>query len=254
MAKTKERSFISRAHFDAVIFDLDGVLTQTAKIHAISWKEMFDFFLLEYGKAVGKHFSPFDIKKDYPAYVDGKPRNEGVKGFLSARGIELPFGTPEDQADQETICGLGNRKNVIFNRYLKEKKVDVFEASIALVKGLKKMKFKVAVVSSSKNCTAILENAGIHELFDVQVDGNTAEKLHLKGKPEPDMFLHTAKVLHVDPKRTVVFEDSLAGIKAAAQGRFGYVVGVNRADIGKELKRNGAHSVILDLSEVKVDI
>jgi len=250
---THSACLLSKEHFDAVIFDLDGVITQTAKLHAKAWKEMFDFFLLEYGKAQGKHFVPFDIKKDYLAYVDGKPRYEGVKSFLKARGIHLPFGSPDDSVDLETLCGLGNRKNMLFIRYLKENKVEVFESSIALIKQLKKKHFKLAIVSSSKNCTAILENAGVLDLFDVKIDGNTAEMLKLKGKPDPDIFLQAAKELHVAPKRAAVFEDALAGVKAAVQGHFGYVVGVNRTDIGKDLKKNGADSVVLDLSEVHVE-
>ena len=156
MLETKTKCVLSKERLDAVIFDLDGVITQTAKLHAKAWKEMFDFFLLEYGKAVGKHFTPFDIKKDYPAYVDGKPREDGVRGFLSARGIQLPFGSADDQPGQETICGLAHRKDILFKNSLKETKVKVFESSVELIKKLKQMKFKIAVVSSSKNCTEIL--------------------------------------------------------------------------------------------------
>lgn len=235
---------LSKARFDAAIFDLDGVITQSARIHAKAWKEMFDTFLTKYNQP------PFDLKSDYRAYIDGKPRYEGVKSFLESREIDLPFGSADDSPTKETICGLGNQKNTFFLKFLDQEGVDVFETSVALLQQLRALGFKCAVVSSSKNCTAILKKAGLHDLFEVQVDGVVAEQLKLKGKPQPDIFLHAANILHVKPKRAVVFEDAQAGVEAGHKGHF-FVIGVDRTGRPEELIRMGADVVVSDLAEVK---
>jgi beta-phosphoglucomutase family hydrolase len=227
---------IKFSEFEAVIFDLDGVVTQSARIHAMAWKEMFDLFLSERGE------SPFDIQKDYYAYVDGKPRLEGIRSFLESRGIEI---------SEESIRQLGEKKNTLFLKHLKSDGIEVYQTSVLLARELKEKGFKIAVVSSSKNCGPILENAGIGELFEKQVDGIKSQELRLRGKPAPDIFLQAAKELNVEPKKAVVLEDSLAGVRAGKEGGFGLVIGVNRGNQEEELKKNGAHLVVSDLKEIK---
>lgn len=238
---------ISKKQFDGVIFDLDGVITQSAKVHAKAWKEMFDAYLKEQGQ------EPFDIGKDYNAYVDGKPRYEGVASFLASRNIDLPHGASEDAPEKETICGLGNRKNKLFLKYLKEDGVDVYKTSLHLVKSLLKANFKIGLVTSSKNCTEIIKSAGIHDLFDVQVDGITAEKRKLKGKPQPDIFLVAAEELGIKPEKAVVIEDAVSGVQAGVSGHFGCVIGVNRGKQKEELIKAGADFIVSDLSEIGVE-
>jgi len=239
---------ISRSLHDACIFDLDGVVTTTARLHAEAWKELFDAYLQE--KSPGNDFTPFDIQSDYLTYVDGKPRYQGVKSFLESRGITLPYGSPDDGPEMETACGLGNRKNEIFTKGIKEKGVDVFDSSIDLLFQLKSRGFKTAVVSSSKNCLTVLDAANIGQLFDIRVDGIDIEHLDLKGKPNPDAFLEAARMLTVEPSRCVLIEDAISGVQAGRQGDFGLVVGVNRGDIADELEQAGADVVIDDLSQL----
>lgn len=221
--------------FDAVIFDLDGVITQSAKLHAQAWKEMFDQYLIE------KNQPPFDIQSDYLTYVDGKPRLEGIRSFLQSRNIE-----------EKNIEELGKKKNEIFLKLLKEKGVKVFPSSVELVYLLKDRGFKVAIVTSSKNCDVILKSAKIADLFDIQVDGIKSAQLKLKGKPEPDIFLQAAKELGVDPKKAVIIEDSLAGVQAGRSGKFGYIIGIDR-NKSKKFAENGADLVVQDLKEVQVE-
>jgi alpha,alpha-trehalase len=251
MKDTKIDVDISEERFDAVLFDLDGVITQTAKVHAASWKQLFDEYLEK--RSEGKEWKPFDISTDYVRYVDGKPRYEGVRSFLESRGIDLPWGTPEDPPEAETICGLGNRKNGYFHERLKKDGVTVYESAVALVGLLREQGFKTAVVTSSKNGKAVLEIAGLEDLFDTRVDGTHIESEGLKGKPDPDIFLKAAGELGVPPERAVVFEDAESGVAAGKKGGFGLVIGVDRTGHGDELIRHGAHRVVTDLSQVTVN-
>jgi len=235
--------------YEAILFDLDGVLTATARVHSACWKQMFDEFLRQHAQESGTPFVPFDRGADYLNYVDGKPRMEGVKSFLASRGIHLPFGAPEDPADRRTVCGLGNRKNELFRQLLMVEGADVFEGSVVLARRLRQAGKKMAVVSSSKNCMAILEVAGITDLFDYFMDGNEAQRLHLAGKPQPDTFLKAAQMLGAAPRQTVVVEDAISGVQAGRAGNFGLVIGVDRHGAPQDLVDNGADVVVEDLAE-----
>jgi beta-phosphoglucomutase family hydrolase len=250
MPSSGRSKLITRDRFDAVLFDLDGVLTDTAQIHASSWKRMFDEFLQRRAVARREEFHPFEIATDYKLHVDGKPRYDGVRDFLHARGIDLPEGAPEDGPDAETVCGLGNRKNDLVNAAIAAGEVVTYPGSVALVRRLRDEGIKCAVVTSSQNRAAVLEAAAISDLFDVAVDGNTIIELGLAGKPAPDSFLQAAKALGIPPKRAVVVEDALSGVEAGANGRFGLVIGVARHGDAEELKRRGAHVVVADLAEL----
>ena len=241
---------ITLDRFDAVLFDLDGVLTDTAEIHAACWKTIFDEFLQKRAAAHDEPFRPFEIETDYGLYVDGKPRFEGVRSFLESRGIQLPYGGPNDLPSRETICGVGNRKNELVNEALQSGGVEAFEGSVAFVRHLRSQGIKTAVVSSSANCQAVLSAAKIEELFDANVDGNVAAQLKLPGKPAPDTFLTAARQLGVDPKRAVVVEDAISGVQAGRAGGFGLVIGVDRKGNAEALKSNGADIVVTDLGEV----
>jgi trehalose 6-phosphate phosphatase len=241
---------ISPKLYDAVIFDLDGVVTRTARIHAAAWKRLFDEYLARRAARLGEEFRPFEIATDYRWYVDGKPRYDGVKSFLNSRSISLPYGSPEDSPDQETVCGLGNSKNRLFTELLKEIGVDVYESTIALIRELRAANIKTAIVTSSKNCTAVLDAAGISRLFDARVDGNEKERRHLKGKPHPDIFLEAARQLEVDPSRAIVVEDAIAGVEAGSRGKFGCVIGVDRGGLADSLLERGANLVVGDLAQV----
>jgi beta-phosphoglucomutase family hydrolase len=234
-------------HFDAVLYDLDGVLTATASVHAAAWKQMFDEFLAAHARRTGAEFVPFDIEGDYKQYVDGRPRYDGVATFLKSRGIDLPRGEPSDGPDQLTVCGLGNRKNELIQEVLATEGVEVFEGSVKLVRTLKKEGVRQAIVSSSKNAEAVLRAADIVDFFDVRVDGVVAARLKLPGKPRPDTFLEAARQLGVEPARAVVIEDALAGVKAGLNGHFGLVIGVDREGAPEALKEAGAHIVVDDL-------
>jgi beta-phosphoglucomutase family hydrolase len=234
----------------ACLFDLDGVLTQTAKVHAAAWKEMFDAFLKARAEREGKEFKPFDKHEDYDKYVDGKPRSDGVRSFFESRGIHLPEGSPEDPEDAETIAGLGNRKNTLVLKLIEEQGVQPYEGSVRYVKAAIEAGLRRAVVSSSTNCEAVLKAAGIEDLFEKVIDGHVTEREGLRGKPAPDTFLAGAKALGVDRSEAVVFEDALAGVEAGRAGKFGYVVGVDRVDQAKELATHGADVVVEDLAEL----
>jgi beta-phosphoglucomutase family hydrolase len=210
----------------ACLFDLDGVLTQTAKIHAAAWKELFDTFLRTRAKQSGESFRPFDIATDYPRYVDGKLREDGVRSFLASRGITLPEGAPDDPPTVETVFGLGRRKNEYFLKQVRQHGVEVYEGSVRFVEAARAAGLRRAVVSASKNCREVLAAAGIEHLFEVRIDGVVAAEEGLAGKPAPDIFLAAAARLAVDPIRCAVFEDSVAGIEAGRAGSFGWVVGV----------------------------
>lgn len=234
----------------ACLFDLDGVLTQTAKIHAAAWKEMFDAFLRERAAQTGESFEPFDPVADYDEYVDGKPRYDGVRSFLAARGIALPEGTPDDPSDAATVHGLGNRKNELVLAMIERQGVEVYEGSVRYVRAVRDAGLGRAVVTSSANADEVLEAAGIDDLFDVRIDGVVAAREHLEGKPAPDTFLAAARALEVAPDRAAVFEDALAGVAAGRAGRFGLVVGVDRVGQADELREHGADVVVGDLSEL----
>lgn len=239
---------LSKSAYDAVIFDLDGVITQTAKVHSRAWKQMFDEYLEKHS---GGDWKPFD-DEDYRRYVDGKPRDEGVKSFLESRGIELPYGTPDDGPQEETVCGLGNQKNRLFHQQLRENGVEVYGLAVDLLHKLRAEGFKTAVVSSSRNCAAVLEAAGVEDLFDVKADGVDALELGLEGKPSPDIFLVAAGRLEVEPARAVVLEDAISGVMAGARGQFALVIGVDRTGHGDDLKAMGADVVVTDLSKIGV--
>jgi beta-phosphoglucomutase family hydrolase len=236
--------------FDAVLFDLDGVLTATAKVHAAAWKRMFDEYLRQRAAAKGEPFRPFEIATDYKQYVDGKLRYDGVRSFLASRGIELPEGEVTDPPAHETISGLGNRKNEFVHEVLRAEGVDVYDGSVDFVRQLHGQGIKTAIVSASRNCRAVLEAAQIADLFDFCVDGEVASRLELAGKPAPDTFLAAAKQLGVEPARSVVVEDAVSGVQAGRAGGFGLVIGVDREGHPEALKEAGADFVVGDLREL----
>ncbi|MEO6857980.1 MAG: beta-phosphoglucomutase family hydrolase [Solirubrobacteraceae bacterium] len=229
------------------LFDLDGVLTQTAKVHDQAWKQTFDDFLRQRD---GENFKPFDKAADYDKYVDGLPRYDGVRNFLKSRGIELPEGSPDDPADKETVCGVGNRKNDLVLKLIQEKGVQAYEGSVRYVKAARDAGLHRAVVSSSANCRDVLIAAGIEDLFEARIDGKVTDEQHLKGKPAPDTFLAGAKALGVSAAESTVFEDALAGVEAGRAGHFGYVVGVDRVGQADALREHGADVVVKDLAEL----
>ena len=234
----------------ACLFDLDGVLTQTAKVHAAAWKEMFDAFLRERAAKGGEPFQPFDPVADYDEYVDGKPRYDGVRSFLAARGIDLPEGEENDPAGAETVVGLGNRKNELVLHVIREQGVEAYEGSVRYVRAAREAGLHRAVVSSSSNCRELLAAAGIEDLFEERIDGLVAERDQLKGKPAPDTFLAGARALGVGPGQAAVFEDALAGVAAGRAGGFVCVVGVDRVGQADELREHGADLVVSDLAEL----
>ncbi|MBW3599910.1 MAG: beta-phosphoglucomutase family hydrolase [Planctomycetes bacterium] len=239
--------------FDAAILDMDGVITQTATLHARAWKQMFDEYLASRGQREGKDYAAFDADTDYRAYVDGKPRYDGVRSFLQARGVNLPEGESDDSPHKVTICGLGNRKNVLFRELLQREGVEVYEDTLALIDRWKQQGIKVAVISSSRNATEILTAAGVLDLFDIKVDGNDLQRLKIPGKPAPDMFLRAATELGARPERAIVVEDALSGVEAGRAGGFGLVVGVARKGNAEELRRHGADIAVDNLDGFVAD-
>lgn len=231
----------------ACLFDMDGVLTDTASVHAEAWKRMFDEYLRE---RLGPDAEPFDIARDYGQYVDGKPREDGVRDFLASRGIELPEGTPDDAPDADTIHGVGKRKNVLVLKLIEERGVDVYEGSVRFVDAARAAGLRTAVVSSSANTKLILDSAGIADRFEARVDGVTLATEHIKGKPAPDSFLRAAELLEVPPAEAAVFEDALAGVAAGHAGGFGVTVGVDRHGQPDALREHGADVVVSDLAEL----
>jgi beta-phosphoglucomutase family hydrolase len=234
----------------ACLFDLDGVLTQTAKVHAAAWKEVFDEYLHRRAAETGEDYVPFDPLGDYDDYVDGKPRYDGVRSFLASRGIRLAEGSPADRPDVQTVDGLGNRKNELVLRMIRERGVEPYEGSVRYVHAARQAGLHCGVVSSSTNCRDILRAAGIERLFEVIVDGVFAEREGLKGKPAPDTFLAGAHALEVEPAGAAVFEDALAGVEAGRAGNFGVVVGVDRVGQAAALRAHGADFVVRDLAEL----
>ena len=237
---------VTRDRFDAVLFDLDGVLTSTAAIHARAWKQMFDQYLRD------RHPSqpPFDADADYKRYVDGKPRYEGVRSFLESRGIHLPYGEATDPPGDATVSALGNRKQVLVQQAIDNGEVEPFETSVRWVKQLEEQGFRLGVVSSSRNCGPVLRAAKIDHLFETRVDGLTLAELNLPGKPAPDSFLKAAQNLRVEPARTVVVEDAISGVESGRAGNFGLVLGVDREGHADALLKHGADAIVRDLGEM----
>ncbi len=248
----KQSKKLDLENINLVIFDMDGVITETATVHASSWKELFDEYLKSRSERSAEQYQPFEIDPDYFRYIDGKPRYDGVKSFLDSRGISLPYGERSDTIDQETVCGLGNRKNQYFLRRMEKEGVTPFRSSVDFINKLKKRGIHVAVISASRNAEEVLRSAGILKLFDVKVDGVDADELKLKGKPDPAIFLEAARRLNIRPDRTAVVEDALAGVQAARRGNFALVIGVDRTGQEENLKKSGAQVIVTDLSQLKV--
>ncbi|MXW22913.1 MAG: HAD-IA family hydrolase [Candidatus Dadabacteria bacterium] len=244
-------AIFSKNIYDAVLFDLDGVITTTEKIHCACWKKTFDEFLRSHASKSGENFVPFNETDDYLEHVDGKPRYEGVRSFLLSRGIELPEGSSDSPPGEESVFGLGNRKNQLFGETLEKEPPGVYETSVVLARRLKETGFRLAVVSSSRNCRAVMAASGIENLFEVTVDGVTAVEKNLRGKPEPDTFIEAASALGSKPKKSIVIEDATAGVAAGASGGFGLVIGVARKQNEDELLSNGADVVVSDLGELE---
>ncbi len=234
----------------ACLFDLDGVLTDTAKLHAAAWKEMFEGYLKARAEETGAAFVAFDEVADYDTYVDGKSRADGTRSFLRSRGIELPTGSPDDPATSLTVSGLGTAKNVILLRRIRRDGVEPYAGSVRYVQAVRAAGLSTAVVSSSANCAEVLTAAGIADLFVTRIDGVTGKEQHLAGKPAPDTYLAAAKLLGVEPGEAAVFEDALSGVAAGRAGGFGCVVGVDRVGQADELRAHGADRVVTDLAQL----
>jgi RpiB/LacA/LacB family sugar-phosphate isomerase/beta-phosphoglucomutase family hydrolase len=240
---------VTARRYQAILFDMDGVITDTADIHATCWKTMFDEYLARWAKQNAQPFRPFDVATDYKLYVDGKPRYLGVCDFLKSRGIALPEGTPEDSPEAETVCGLGNRKDELVKKHLATG-AEAYPGSVAFLRFVRRAGVKTAVVTSSENCETILHAARIEDLFDARVDGLVLVAQGLAGKPAPDSFLKAAEMLRVPREHVAVIEDAISGVQAGARGGFGLVIGVDRKGNAEELKANGAHVVVKDLAEL----
>ena len=240
-------------NFDAVIFDLDGVITKTALVHASAWKKMFDDYMKSRQERFGEPFREFTHAGDYLPYVDGKPRYKGVASFLESRGIDIPLGDPSDDPDMETVCGLGNKKNIMFNKVLDEEGVEVYESSVEMLQGLKESGVRIGVASSSKNCKPVLEKAGLLHYFETRVDGVVSAEIGLNGKPEPDIFTTACDNLGVEYHRSVVVEDAVSGVQAGRKGNFGLVLGVAREENVHELYIGGADVVVEDLGDMGLE-
>jgi beta-phosphoglucomutase family hydrolase len=234
----------------ALLFDLDGVLTRTAEIHARAWKQTFDAFLRERAQRTGEHFREFALPEDYDEYVDGKPRLDGVRSFLASRGIELPEGSPDDPPSAQTVAGLGRRKNELVQELIAREGVKPYEGSVRYLRAARQRGLRCAVVSSSANCRAVIASAGIADCFEAVVDGELASREGFAGKPAPDTFLAAARLLGVQPRQAAVFEDALAGVQAGRAGGFAIVIGVDRAGQAQALREHGADRVVADLAEL----
>ena len=237
-------------NFDAALFDLDGVITETAVLHAAAWKRLFDEYLERLAARTGSGYEPFDPSRDYRFYVDGKSRYDGVKDFLQSRHVTLPPGSPNDGPDQETIYGLGNKKDGYFEGCLRENGVVVYPGTVRYLHAARTAGLKTAVVSSSHHCREIIQSAGLASLFETRIDGHEIDRLHLRGKPAPDTFLEAARRLGILPAKAIVIEDALAGVQAGRAGGFGLVIGVNRENQADALRQQGADIVVVDLAEM----
>lgn len=236
--------------FEAVIFDMDGVITKTALTHAAAWKKMFDEYLRKREAEHGEKFIEFTHAGDYLPYVDGKPRYNGVASFLGSRGIDIPFGDPSDAPGAETCCGLGNRKNEAFNEVLEKEGVQVYPSTVALINELKNAGIKLGVASSSKNCKPVLERVNLLDVFEARVDGVVSAELGLHGKPEPDIFTTACDIVGAKYNKSIVVEDAVSGVQAGAKGNFGLTIGIARENNRKELEEGGADIVVEDLEEI----
>jgi beta-phosphoglucomutase family hydrolase len=235
--------------FKGAIFDLDGVITQTAEVHFLAWKSTFEHFLTK-----RNHPNPsFSYNSDYVPYVDGKPRYEGVDSFLKSRGVNLPFGDLNDIAGTPTICGVGNGKNEAYRDIIDTQGAKIYESTLALIMRLQENKIQLGVASSSKNCSFILEKTSLSPLFETIVDGNTSRDLGLKGKPEPDIFLKAAENMELIPHECILFEDAISGVQAGKAGKFGLVIGISRTGEKEQLKINGADVVVDDLETLSLE-
>lgn len=250
MSNPKEEVALPGGPYQACLFDLDGVLTDTASVHDAAWKQMFDAFLQDWATRHRQQATPFDPVADYDDYVDGKPRYDGVRSFLQARDISLPDGDPSDPPGAETVCGLGNRKNELVLRLIDEKGVSAYPGSVRFLHAVRRAGIRTAVVSSSANCLAVIKGAGIDTCFDARVDGNDLADGRLAGKPAPDTFCEGARRLGLTPAQSVVFEDALAGVAAGRAGHFGLVVGVDRVGQAESLRAHGADVVVTDLAQL----
>ena len=250
MGQPDSKSPITRDRYDAILLDMDGVITNTASLHAACWKQMFDEYLRRRAPKRGEAFRPFDIATDYRLHVDGKPRSDGVRDFLASRYIRLPEGSPNDPPEAETVAGLGNCKNELVKKIIDDVGVEAYVGSVKLLRRLCDQGFKIAVVTSSHNCAAILKSIRLDDCFAVRVDGDVIDDQRLAGKPAPDTFLLAAERLGVLPARAVVIEDAISGVEAGRAGNFGLVIGVARQGNAEELRRHGAHLVINDLGEL----
>lgn len=240
----------STAQLDAVLFDLDGVVTDTARVHARCWKRVFDELLERRAKATGDAFRPFDLDADYRRYVDGKPRRDGVRDFLRSRGIRLPEEVSEAADGADSVSSVAQRKDALFGEALAAEGVEVYPGTLRWIEHLRGEGLRLAVVSASRHCAEVLQAAGLESVFDARVDGHVADRLHLRGKPAPDVFLEAARVLGVESGRAAVVEDALAGVEAGRAGGFAWVVGVARRDNAAELMAAGAHVAVRDLAEL----
>ena len=249
MATPRDRIDLPPA-ITACLFDLDGVLTKTAVVHAHAWKQMFDEFLKKRAEATGEEFREFDIDTDYNEYVDGKPRYDGVRDFLASRGIKLAEGEEGDPPEAETVCGLGNRKNDLVLELIERDGVEAYEGSVRFARLAGEAGLHRAVVSSSANTKSVLKVVGIEDLFETVVDGVVTEEKHLKGKPAPDTYLAGAEAVGVEPSAAAVFEDAVSGVEAGHAGKFGHVVGVDRVNHAEALRQHGADVVVKDLAEL----
>lgn len=238
--------------FEAVVFDLDGVVTKTALVHAAAWKQMFDEYLRTRESRDGESFKEFTHEADYLPYVDGKPRYKGVQSFLESRGVHIPYGDPSDSPDTETVCGLGNKKNAAFRQVLESQGVEVYTSTVELIKEFRANGIRIGVASSSKNCQHVLQSAGIEDLFETRVDGIVSAEMGLKGKPEADIFVVAAKNLGATPDKAIVVEDAVSGVQAGCNGKFALVIGIARENNKEELKENGADVVINDFEGINV--
>lgn len=252
VSSSDRQQTISRASYDAVIFDMDGVVTRTAEVHAAAWKTAFDALLKRRSRDTGEDFVPFDAAHDYLRHVDGKPREDGIRDFLASRGISLPEGGPDDPPEADTVRGVGTRKNADFLDQLESGGVRAFESTVALIHDLKRRGVKVAIISSSKNCAAVTEAAGVAPLFEARVDGVESARLGIPGKPAPEIFLEAARRLGVAAERSVVVEDAISGVRAGSAGRFGLVIGVDRGGNPEALAEAGADIVVPDLEAVSL--
>src|SRR5215213_7256448 len=252
VSASQEKQLVSPDEYGAWLFDLDGILTDTASVHAAAWKRTFDGYLKEVSKREGRPFEPFEIDPDYYRYVDGKPRYAGVDSFLRSRGIIVDWGDPNDPPSRETVCGIGNRKNALFNEVLRLRDVEEFETSVALIQELKTRGRRVAVVTSSKNSDAVLQAAGLQNLFEVTVDGNVAAAKKLAGKPSSDTYEEATRMLGTLPEQAVVIEDAISEVQAGRTGGFDLVIGVARSDDPEVLRQNGADIVVRDLAKPRL--